>query len=908
MSDTTENMLHSNKITSHTLFIAWLRENEVWLMERVLTYAKEYGYTKYTSTLLEPWRISIVGLTDSLDLLMRDHPIPPPLNPDDSYAKDPASVFGLLEAQRHRSRGVNFAMFISLFKYYRQAYHDLIEANKGRFEQPQFYYEYIKVFFDRVEIAYSIEWHGRSSEEQIHDLSVQNRSMTNEKNLYLTVFDSFSSGAILLDTFGVILNYNQSVSEVLFGTKHHGGAYYYSEHKTLTTPEWISDAITDLGDNESYRFYFEQIREEKRYVYDVFIRPMDDISGKFSGFILIMSDVTELTASKERFELAISATKDGLWDWNLIDKTIYFSPQWKLMLGYRDDELDNTLDTWEKLLHPDDFVIANQAVELSLNDPSVKYEVIYRMRHKQGHYIWNLDRGEVLRNANGNAARMIGFHTDITQLKELEENLSLLKAAVENAPMSFIITNSEGNIEYVNPWFSHLTGYSFEEALGANPKILKSGLTPLSEYEQLWDEIIHKHVWRGTFKNLKKNGEEYWESATIVPIRNEHDEIIHYLGLKQEITESQHLKELLLQKEEMIHDLGLIVEEATTEIYIFDAQTWLFSYANKSALHNMQYTLEEIMRLMPSEIKQYTRNEFQSILNLLQTQKNINFTAHHQRKDGTIYPVSVNLQYANYHYQKSYVAMITDMSEQASMEKEIHDTQELMIAQSRHAAMGEMIGMIAHQWRQPLSIISMVVNNMILDIELEEFNEKGCLLSGDNILEQINYLSKTIDDFRDFFRLNKQQEEVNIATILYEAKSMIGASFENNEIILEVADESHYAVQIYSRELLQVMINILKNAKEALISNTAKERKIFIHIFDEANEVVCEICDNGGGIDPHILPKIFDPYFSTKDEKTGTGLGLYMSKTIVEKHLKGAIEAYNIEGGSCFQLRFTRFL
>lgn len=267
------------------------------------------------------------------------------MGPDDDYRNDPASAFGILEAQRHRSRGVNFAMFISLFKYYRQTYHDLIEENKILFENPKFYYEYVKQFFDRVEIAYSIEWHGRSSEEQIHELSLQNRLLTNQKNLYLTVFDSFSSGAILLDSFGLIINYNQAASEILFGEKHHGGAYYYTEHKTVSTPEWIAEAIYDLSDTASHRFFYEQIRGKERYIYDAFLRPVDDISGQFNGFILILSDVTELKSSQEQFELAISATKDGLWDWDLIDNSIYFSPHWKAMVGYTDDELPNELQS-----------------------------------------------------------------------------------------------------------------------------------------------------------------------------------------------------------------------------------------------------------------------------------------------------------------------------------------------------------------------------------------------------------------------------------------------------------------------------------------------------------------------------------------------------------------------------------
>jgi len=890
-------------IDSSEDFIVWLRDHESWLMERILHYAKENDYTKYTSTLVEPWRISIVGLTDSLHLLMQRYPTPPPLHPDENFSDDPASAFGLLEAHRHRSRGVNFAMFISLFKYYRQTYHDLIEENKECFRDPSFYYEYVKQFFDRVEIAYSIEWHGRSAEDQIHELSAQNRHLTNEKNLYLTVFDSFSSAAILLDSYGVILNYNQNASEVLFDTKHHSGRYYYEKNKTVSTPEWISDAITDLGDFENKRFFYEQIRSGTRYIYDVFIRPMDDISGKFSGYIVILNDVSELKASDEQYELAINASSDGLWDWNLIDDTIYFSPQWKKMVGYEDDELINDLETWKMLVHPDDLSQAIAAVEESLKNPNTPYANTHRLRHKDGHYIWNYDHGKVLYSEAGKPIRMIGFHTDISRTKELEEKLELLKAAIENAPMSFVITDAEGKIEYVNPWFIKLTGYTIDEALGENPRILKSGFTSQDEYEELWDDITHKMVWHGTFKNIKKNGDEYWESATIIPIKSVQDEITHYLGIKQEITESQHLREMLMKNETMIHYLGAIVEEATTEIYIFDAETLQFLYANKSALSNIGYTREELYTLTPIDLKPLDKNEFYSYVERVANEGYCTFRTSHIRKDETSYPVSVIIQPTFYDDRQSYVAMISDMSDQEHMIHELQHTQEMMISQSSHAAMGEMISMIAHQWRQPLSIVSMIVNNVLVDIDLDGVNEEQCKKSGANILEQMNYLSKTIDVFRDFFRPSNEKEKTDLIEILHEAESMIDASLKNNAIVLEIINPLNVRPQISSRELLQVIINILKNAKEALVTNEVKDPIIRIDISIEGENVCVDICNNGPSIPIDVLPRIFEPYFSTKDEKTGAGLGLYISKIVVEKHLAGMISASNTEKGVCFIIK-----
>lgn len=143
---------------------------------------------------------------------------------------------------------------------------------------------------------------------------------------------------------------------------------------------------------------------------------------------------------------------------------------------------------------------------------------------------------------------------------------------------------------------------------------------------------------------------------------------------------------------------------------------------------------------------------------------------------------------------------------------------------------------------------------------------------------------------------------MNLEEVMNEAVQIIGKSLEHNAVTLSVRDENGYRVKTYSRELLQVFINLLKNAKEALVDKREKDRHIDVVISDDINNVITTVCDNGGGIDEEIIDKIFDPYFTTKDEKSGTGLGLYMSKTIVEKHLNGTIEVYNTKEGACFKV------
>ncbi len=249
------------------------------------------------------------------------------------------------------------------------------------------------------------------------------------------------------------------------------------------------------------------------------------------------------------------------------------------------------------------------------------------------------------------------------------------------------------------------------------------------------------------------------------------------------------------------------------------------------------------------------------------------------------------------------VGTVQDITGQELVRIALREKEEIMMAQSRHAAMGEMISMIAHQWRQPLSVIAMGANNIMADIELETIEEDTLKNSVSNIMKQTQELSKTIDDFRNFFRPGKKIEKILVSDVFDDALKIVGKSLDNNDIKVVVQFESTKKIQTYSRELMQVLVNLLKNAKEAFLQKDIEEKKIFISTKDYKNKIIISVCDNAGGIDEKIINKIFEPYFSTKDEKTGTGLGLYMSKIIIEKHLKGNILAFNDNDCACFEIR-----
>jgi len=250
---------------------------------------------------------------------------------------------------------------------------------------------------------------------------------------------------------------------------------------------------------------------------------------------------------------------------------------------------------------------------------------------------------------------------------------------------------------------------------------------------------------------------------------------------------------------------------------------------------------------------------------------------------------------------------------EGKIENEIEKNREKdqkMLQQSRMAQMGEMISMIAHQWRQPLGAIAstsidlrmkMMLDNYDLDDKKEQNKCKNYLDEQLlNIEEYVQNLTQTIDDFRNFYKPDKRQKVQTINEPVQKSLNIIKATTEANGIKIIESYQSKMKLPIFDSELMQVFLNILKNAQDNFKEKSISQPEITIQTQDIENGVKVEICDNGGGIDKDIMEKIFDPYFSTKSEKNGTGLGLYMSKTIIQEHHNGKLCVENRDGGVCF--------
>ena len=408
--------------------------------------------------------------------------------------------------------------------------------------------------------------------------------------------------------------------------------------------------------------------------------------------------------------------------------------------------------------------------------------------------------------------------------------------AVMQSANTIIITNRQGEIIFANPKFEQVTGYTIAEVVGKNPRLMQSGEQTKEFYKELWEQILSGKVWAGEFKNKRKDGSFYWESATITPLKDARGQIVEFLAIKEDITERKLMEEKL-----------------------------------ERTLQEMEAVLWEQKMLNRDLEKEIERRK--NVESELKLQKDL-------------------LEELN-----------TSLESQVAAELALNrEKDEMMLRQSRHAAMGEMIGNIAHQWRQPLNTIGLMIYDLADAFRYGELTESYMKKSETEIKAVLAHMSQTIDDFRNFFKPNKEKQVFNLASVVKTSVSFVDATLRNNGILLIQEIDEELDLYGYSNEFAQVMLNMVSNARDVMIERKVKKPVIRISGQRKQDKALVSVIDNGGGIPPQIIHKIFDPYFTTKEQGKGTGVGLYMSRNIIERNMGGELRAENIKCGAKFSI------
>ncbi len=534
--------------------------------------------------------------------------------------------------------------------------------------------------------------------------------------------------------------------------------------------------------------------------------------------------------------------------------------------------------------------------------------------YPDGHEVYLLTVKSPLHDSYAKPIGLVGNSVDVTEkmntMEELKKSQEKYKLLADNALDLIWKMNMNLEFTYVNPSVEILLGYSEKEFIGTK----LDQLCTTEEFE-IVQTLVSEMLKKNTDEGVSIEAVLYKKDGNPIPLEingkiifDEAHTPIGFQGSARDFTAQTEAREKLkvaLEKlEKKTIELQTILQEAPNPIMLHNDSGEVIMI-NKVWESLSGYPYDEINTIekwkqkackKESPLQKEDMEILYSIEEKIDLGENIITT-----KEGKeiIWQVS-SAPMGLINGKRTIITSAMDITE-------LKKKDELMMAQSRHAAMGEMIGMIAHQWRQPIAGIAMDANNMMLDIAFETFDTTTSEGYAKDILDQTQHLSKTIDDFRNFFKPDKSVIAVRLEDIMNETLNIVKESLTSNGIAIKTLYTSQSLVDAFPRELMQVFINIINNAKDALLSDHTENALIDIHIYDEESYVCAKICDNGGGIPETILPKLFDPYFSTKDEKTGTGLGLYMSKMIVEDHLHGLIEASNNEGvGACFLVRLLK--
>ncbi len=302
------------------------------------------------------------------------------------------------------------------------------------------------------------------------------------------------------------------------------------------------------GDFDWIGFYGEVALNGLEKNFDQYSQPLDKwyrvhvYSPEKNHFTTIFIDISdskrseeELRRSEEKYRKLIENSHEIIYQLSTEGVFIFVSPAWTYMLGHTVDQVIG--HSLSEFVHQDDWGICVNAMNELLNCKVRKSGVEYRVKHIDGTWHWHSSSGVPLYDEDKNIVGVDGIARDITEQRESHDLLRKLSLAVEQSPVSVVITDLNANVEYVNNKFADLTGYSYEELIGRNPRVLKSGEHPRAFYANLWNTLKSGKVWKGEFHNRKKNGDLFWELASISPITNDKGEITHYLGIKEDITE-----------------------------------------------------------------------------------------------------------------------------------------------------------------------------------------------------------------------------------------------------------------------------------------------------------------------------------------------------------------------------------
>ena len=631
---------------------------------------------------------------------------------------------------------------------------------------------------------------------------------------------------------------------------------------------------------------------------------MKDEKGNTLRSYGVNQDITErkqaedrLRQSEERYRSLFEINPLPMWLYDPGTLSILAANQAAVdTYGYSREEL--TSMTIKDVRPPEDVPIVLNF--LAKNESSPRNSGVWKHRKKDGSIILvNITSQNF--TYDGKSVRL-SLLENVTEKLRSEEQLRKLSRAVEQSPASIIITDTRGIMEYVNPRFTELSGYTLEEMQGKNVNVLKSGLTPDEEYKRLWETISAEKEWRGEFHSKKKNGELYWEFASISPITNNEGLVTHYLSVQEDITERKASEKALQESEERYRQF---FEDDLTGDYISTIDGELLSCNPAFArIHGFESVAEALATNAKSLY--LSDHDWEVFINLVRERRKLEyFEEEAKRKDGkTIYLVSNIIGLFDEKGELVQIKGYTfDDTERRLLEDQLRQSQKM-------ESIGTLAGGIAHDFNN-------ILNNILgFVMQLKKYPEdpmkvmKYCETIEKSALRGAELSSHLLSVSR---RKKREEAEVNVVQIIHEITTLCTETFPRTIEVESKVGTDLLHVKGDKGSLYQVLLNLVVNARDAMPSGgklmiEAENRLVGTEVNPKLLPrgtkrcIEFSVSDTGKGMSDAVREKIFDPFFTTKEPGKGTGLGLSIVYSVVKEH-HGTILVESAEGmGSSFKV------
>jgi len=640
---------------------------------------------------------------------------------------------------------------------------------------------------------------------------------------------------------------------------------------------------------------------------------------QYGYFVAVFDVITErkiaeaaMRESEGKFRSIFENSHDALM---LSDENGWFDCNQRTVELFGMDNKDDVMKYHPADLSPsvqddgeDSHIAANRWIDTAFKEDSCHFEWLHKRKNGE------VFPADVLLTAFDYHGKRVIQATvrDITELKRSKEEIALknrhLQAVMDGVPNLIFIKDEHHRWVFVNKAFCNFFCRDKDALLGNSDY----SFMPTEQAERIWaddDEVLrYEKTLIGEEKLIGCGGIKRVFIVHKKPFLLDNGQV-GLLGIATDITERQEARRTSAMLRRFFDNTaeGMIITDKDGVIKAVNlAFTKMSGYEADEAIGKTPRILrsgqhgKEFYEKMWEEMAQNGRWEGEVI---------------NKRKNGETYPewLTITKILDDNKNVENYIAIMIDMTQIYQDRQKIADQDRMILAQSRYAAMGEMISMIAHQWRQPITAIGMSTNNMLVDIELGEIKQEAFEKHLESINAQVHFLSQTIDDFRNFFRSNNERSIVHVGKPIEGALKIVSKSLENNNIAIELDkactvsedEDGCFGVEIHESEFVQVLLVLFGNAKDVLLEKNVQNPKITVKCSADQKQGTASvsICDNGGGVPEDIADKIFEPYFTTKSSKNGTGLGLYIAKVIVGNHKGGALSLENRDGGACFTIQ-----